>query len=129
MWKIVALALLAGCSSISLRPVNPDHHARKMELTQRLGVGEELLNATLAADQAECDKLDNEVTGFTAATVVIGVLGGGSGLTSVFTDSTPRYATAGTSVGLAAFSALFAYLSTSFAQKYARRCAVNAGGR
>ncbi len=126
---IVLAAILSGCSALSLRPVERNHALRKAEVTQKLGVDEETVNAAVAADQAECDALDNKVTGFTATTVVLAILSGGSGLTSVFTDNTPRYAIGGVGVGLAAGSGLFTYLSTQFAQRYSRRCAVNLGGR
>lgn len=121
--------MLAGCGTLTLRPVQTNHALRKAEVSQKLGVPEETVNAAVAADQAECDALDNKVTGFTATTVVLSILSGGSGVTSIFTDQTPRYATGGVAVGLAASSALFTYLSTQFAQRYSRRCAVNMGGR
>lgn len=126
---LASLLFLVGCGTLSLRPKNPDHFARRAEVAQKLGVDPLVVDAALAADKAACDKLDNTVTGFTATTVVLGVLSGGSGLTSIFTDNTSRYVTGGIGVGLAASTALFTYLATTFSQKYARNCAVNLGGK
>lgn len=126
---LVLFFALSGCGSLTLRPVNPDHHARKVEVSERLGIEEPKLDQTLLAEQAECDSLDNKVLGWTATVVVAGVLSGGSGVTSLFTEQVPRYVVGGVGVVLAAVSALSAYLSTQFAQRYARRCTVNTGGR
>lgn len=125
----VALLLLAGCGGLSLRPVNPNHVQRKAEVTGRLGIDEPNLNQVLQADQVECDRLDNRVLGWTATSIVLGVAGGGSGVTAMFTESTPRYVTGGIGVGMAALTALSAYMSTQYAQRYARRCTVNLGGK
>lgn len=124
----VALAL-SGCAGFSLRPVQRNHALRLAEVRERLGTDDARLAAMLASTQAECDALDAKVTGWTATTVVAGVLGGGSGVTSIFTESTSRYVVGGVGVGLAAVSALSAYLSVHYAQGYARRCAVNTGGQ
>lgn len=124
-----AVLLASGCSSLTLRPVNANHWMRKTEVMARLGVDETALNQLLPAEQAACDKLDGQVTGWTATALVVGVLSGGSGVTSIFTDSTPRYVVGGVGVGLAATAALAAYMSTTLAQNYARKCTVNTGGR
>jgi hypothetical protein len=129
MRVVVVWLFLTGCGSLTLRPVNPDHAARKLEVTGKLGIDEVNLDQVIKEDKAACDALDNKVIGFTATAVTLGVLGGGSGLTSIFTENTPRYAIGGVGVGLAALTALFSYLSTQFASKYARQCAVNVGGR
>lgn len=126
---LTLLAALSGCGSLRLRPVNPDHKARKAEVTQMLTTDENTLNAALKAEQAECDSLDNKVLGWTATTIVAGVLGGGGGVTSILTNDTPRYVVGGLGVGLAAVSALSAYLSTQYSSRYSHRCTVNTGGR
>lgn len=123
------LCLLSGCSSLSLRPVNPDHVARKAEVTRRLGIDETNLNQVLKDDQQACDKLDRTVMGWTGTSVAMGSLAGGSGVTSLFTESTSRYVVGGLGIGLAAFAAVSAYLSTAYASKYSRQCTVNTGGR
>lgn len=124
----LTLVLLSGCS-VSLRPVQRNHALRIAEVTERLGVDQPTLNAALANTQTQCDSLDAKVTAWTATTVVAGVLGGGSGVTSIFTESTPRYVVGGVGVGLAAISALSAYLSVHYSQAYARLCTVNTGGQ
>lgn len=129
MKPLLAILLLSGCGSLTLRPVNPDHHARKVEVSARLGVSEPKLDQTLQAEQVECDTLDNKVLGWTSVTILGGVLSGGSGVTSMFTADTPRYVVGGIGVALAAISALSAYLSTQYASRYAHRCTVDTGGR
>ncbi len=71
---------------------------------------------------AECDKIDSQYVGWTATTVVSGVLSGGSGLSSIFTESTPRYVVGGVGVSLAAVTALSTFMGTHYAQKYTRLC-------
>jgi Zn-dependent alcohol dehydrogenase len=129
MKKLLVLLLLTGCGTLRLRPVNLDHRARKLEVTQTLSTDEERLNTALKAEQSECDSLDNKVMGWTATTIVAGVLGGAGGVTSLLTDNTPRTVTGSVGVGLAAISALSAYLSTQYAQRYSHRCTVNTGGK
>lgn len=126
---VLGCLFTTGCASLSLRPVQPNHALRKAEVAQKLGVDQATIEAAVTADAATCNRIDNTVTGFTATTVVLGVLSGSSGIASIFTDQTPRYVTGGIGVGLAASTALFTYLSTQFAQRYARQCAVNLGGR
>ena len=129
--KLLVLTLLVctGCGTFSLRPVQRDHAKRIAEVKERLGVDDAHLGGMLATEQAECDALDNKATGWVATTIVAGVLGGGSGLTSVFTNDTPRYVVTGTGIALAAVSALSAYMGSHYAQRYSRECAVNVGGR
>jgi hypothetical protein len=129
----LALALwlsfaLAGCGSLSLRPVQQDHVVRMAQVKEMLATDDAHLSVSLASSQVECDAIDARVTAFTASSIVVGVLGGGSGVSSLFTEATPRYVVGGVGVGLAAMSALTAYLTVHYAQLYARRCAVNTGG-
>lgn len=126
---VLLAALAAACSTVRLRPDNPDHAARKLEVTQRLNTDAQSLDAVLKAQQDECDSLDGKVLGWTATAVVAGVLGGGGGVTSLFTESTPRYAVGGVGVGLAAVTALASYLSTQYSARYSHRCTVNTGGK
>jgi len=61
--------------------------------------------------------------------VVLGVLGGGSGVTTAFfDDSTPRYVTGSISIVFGAMGALSGYLSSHYSKKYANRCTDNSGG-
>jgi hypothetical protein len=71
---------------------------------------------------AWCQSLNRRVIGFTATSVGLGAAGGATGLSSIFTGSTNRYATAGTSVGLAILAPIFAYLSNVESQAYTRSC-------
>lgn len=81
------------------------------------------------ATWAECTRLDRDVVGWSATGVVVGVLGGGSGITTAFFDAkTPRYITGGISVTLGALSALSGYMVARSTKKYAERCTVNTGG-
>jgi hypothetical protein len=124
------LAFVAGCSTITLRPVQRDHAIRKAEVSSKLGVDEPTLNATLAADQAECDALDASVTKWTVLSLVAGGLAGGSGLTTIITDNQiTRYVIGGVGIGVAVLTPVFAFMSASYSQKYARRCAINTGGK
>lgn len=103
---LVALTLfLSGCS-----------------LRQRNAVG-----VTALLPFATCAKLDNDVVGLTAASIGIGVLAGGAGLSSVLTDSTPRIIVGGTGVALAVGSGVLTYLSSTYAQRYARGCTTPSG--
>lgn len=130
LWWLLLLWWLTGCAALSLRPVQRDHALRKAEVSQKLGVDAPIIDGALAADQAECDALDGKVTGWTATSVVLGAISGGGGLTTVLTDdTTARYVVGGVGIGVAVLTALSAYLATSYSQKYARRCAVNLGGR
>ncbi len=127
----LGLVLLAfGCGSLTLRPVQTNHALRKAEVSQALGVEPQRIDAALQEDQAACDKLDGQVTGWTAVSVVGGALSGGSGLSTLLTDdATARYAIGGVVIGVAAVTAFSAFWTTHLGQKYARRCAVNLGGR
>ncbi len=130
MTRVAALAALLCCGCLSLRPVQRDHALRKAEVSVRLGVDSPAIDGALAADQAECDALDGKVAGWTAVTVVGGVLGGGGGLTTVLTDDpTARYVVGGLGIAVAAVTALGAYMATATSARYTRRCAVNMGGR
>jgi len=126
---IIVASIFCGCGTLSLRPVQPDHALRKAEVTQKLGVDAPTLDTALAADSAHCNALDNTVTGLTATSIGLGVLSGGSGLTALLTDAVPQKATGGVTLGLAVLTSTFAYLTTSFSQKYTRQCAVNVGGK
>jgi hypothetical protein len=126
--SLVAALLLAGCGHFSLRPVQRDHAIRVAEVKERLGTDDAHLSVMIANTQDQCDSLDAKVTGFTATSIVVGVLGGGSGVTSIFTESTPRYVVGGVGVGLAAMSALTAYLTVHYSQEYAHKCTANVGG-
>ena len=78
----------------------------------------------------ECTGIDKRVVGWTATGVVLGVLGGGSGVTTAFFDeSTPRYVTGTISVVFGATAALAGYLSSVNSKKYADRCTTNDGGQ
>lgn len=82
------------------------------------------------ATWAECSKYDRDVVGWTATGVVLGVLGGGSGVTTAFFDqNTPRYITGSISVTFGALTALASYLGSTASKKYADRCTQNEGGR
>jgi hypothetical protein len=120
--------MLAGCGSLTLRPVQRDHALRMAQVKEMLGTDDAHLSVMVVNSQAECDALDTKVTAFTASSVVAGVLGGGSGVTSIFTESTPRYVVGGVGVGLSALTALTAYLTVRYSQLFARRCTVNTGG-
>lgn len=120
--------LLSGCGTLTLRPMQRNHDERMAEVRARLNTDDAHLSVMLASTQEECDSLDARATGWTASSVVVGVLGGGSGAASLFTDSTPRYVVGGVGVGLSAVSALSAYMSVHTAQQYARKCSVNTGG-
>ncbi len=124
-----AFFFLAGCGTLSLRPVQPDHALRKAEIVQKLGVDAPTLDTALVLDQKQCDSLDNTVTGLTASSIALGVLTGGSGLTALLTDAVPPKATGGVTLGLAVLTSTFAYLTTAFSQTYTRKCAVNLGGK
>jgi hypothetical protein len=124
-----ALVFLGGCGTLTLRPVQTNHALRMSEMTYKLEVPRETLNATIENTQAQCDVLDSRVMGWTGTSIASGILGGGSGLASVFTETTPRYVVGGIGVGLATLAGISAYLSTAYAQKFARRCTVNVGGR
>jgi hypothetical protein len=121
--------LLASCS-ISLRPVQKDHALRRVEIIQKLDVDPVRLDSTLAADKTECDALDGKVTAWTGVSIASGVLAGGGGLTSILTDdSVARYVVGGVGLAVAVVTAVSSYLSTSYASKYSRTCAVNMGGK
>ena len=78
----------------------------------------------------ECTGIDKRVVGWTATGVVLGVLGGGAGVTTAFfDDTTPRYVTGTISVVFGAMTALASYLSVASSKKYADRCTDNQGGR
>lgn len=126
---VIWALLVSGCGGLRLRPDNRNHAERKAEVTQRLNTDPTSLDAVLKAEQQECDSLDNKVLGWTATTIVAGVLGGSGGVTSLLTDSTPRWVTGGIGVGLSALSALSAYLATQYSARYSHRCTVNTGGR
>ena len=78
----------------------------------------------------ECTSIDKRVVGWTATGVVLGVLGGSSGVTTAFFDeSTPRYITGTISVVFGATAALAGYLSSVNSKKYTDRCVENTGGQ
>lgn len=112
----ILLLSIPGCSALYLLPP-----ARQLHPAQAAAVAPMLSSAACAA-------LSREVTAWTATTVVASVLGGGSGVSAIFTAQTPRIAIASTGVGLATLSALSAYLSARFAANYAQGCTVNVGG-
>lgn len=103
-----AIMFLQGCGSISMLP------------RPRRIVGDARVEAV--AVSPACMALDRDVAGFTATSIALGALSGGSGLGSLFTSSTSRYVVGGVGVGLGTFGAVFAYLSTYFAASYARQC-------
>ncbi len=125
---IVIGCSLTGCGGITLRPVQRDHAIRLAQVRALLATDDAHLSVAVSNTKEECDDLDGKVTAWTATGAGLGVLAGGSGLTALFTDSTPRYVTGGVGAGLAAFTAVATFLSTHYAQNYARRCAVNTGG-
>lgn len=128
MLAVVLGWMLSGCGTLSLRPLQRDHIVRMTEVKENLGTDDAHLSVALTNTQAQCDSLDAKVTGLTATSIVVGVLGGGSGVTSIFTESTPRYVVGGVGVALSTLTALTSYLTVHYAQLYARRCTVNAGG-
>ena len=104
---ICALAVLTACSDVhfSLKPDSSLDHMRKLTL-----------------ETPECVALDNKNLGWMATSVVAGVLGGGSGVTSLLTDNTPRYVVSSVGIGLSALAALSSFLSTQYAARYTRQC-------
>lgn len=116
---VALLVLLGGCRHLQPRTC----------LTRRPA------NMTLSfvpppATWAECTGYDKRVVGWTATGVVLGVLGGGSGVTTAFFDqNTPRYITGSISVVFGAMTALSSYMATAASKKYADRCTQNEGGR
>lgn len=78
--------------------------------------------------EAQCAKMNRRVMGFTATAIGLGVAGAATGLPSLFTSNTSRYATAGTSIGVAIASAVFTYLSNAEAAAYAKTCTAGTTG-
>ena len=79
--------------------------------------------------EAECDHLDNKVTGWMATSLAATALGGVSGIvTSVPSDQTSRWIISGVSLLFGATAAVASYLSTHFAARYTKQCTVNIGG-
>lgn len=78
----------------------------------------------------ECKSYDRSVVGWTATGVVLGVLGGGSGVTTAFfDDKTPKYITGTISVVFGAMTALSSYMATAASKRYTDRCTQNEGGQ
>lgn len=78
----------------------------------------------------ECVARNRAAVGWTATGVVLGVLGGSSGVSaSFFNDNTPRYVTGAISLGLGALTALAGFMASYSAKAYAERCTVNTGGK
>lgn len=78
----------------------------------------------------ECSKIDRNVIGWTATSVVLGVLGGSSGgLAASFSESTPRYITGSISAVLSVVGALGGFLGSVYSKQYATRCTTNTGGK
>jgi hypothetical protein len=86
------------------------------------------LSASIEYTQEQCDRIDSRVMGWAATAIATGVLSSGSGISSIFTESTPRYVVGSIGVGLATLAGISSYLSTAYAQKFARRCTINVGG-
>lgn len=135
MWRaglsqqlLILVLWLVGCARF--KPINVNHPEHLQKMAAKLGVEPGKLNWPSLGDQYECDRLDGAATGWTATSVVAGVLGGGAGITTTILDQqTPRWATGSVTVGLAAISALSGYLSTHYAARYTQRCTLNTGGR
>jgi len=107
MRQLFLLIFLSGCGSLTLRPA-VSHNM--------------MLGATALGTPVECDRMDSKYVGWTATTIVAGVLSGSSGLGSIFTESTPRYVVGGVGAGLAAITALSAFIGTHYAQRFTRLC-------
>lgn len=133
---IVSLAVLfvlfflgvSGCGAITLRPVQRDHALRMAQVRQVLATDDVHLNAALTDTQAQCDALDTEVTVLTSLTTGAGILAGASGVSAIFTSSTPRLAVSITGAILAVIGGAMPPFTASASQRFTRRCTVNTGG-
>lgn len=82
-----------------------------------------------ALPQDQCSALDSKVTGWTAASIVVGTLGGSSGVaTTVLADNVPRWVTGSVTVFLSAMAGLSGYLAGHYAAKYSQGCTVPVAG-
>jgi hypothetical protein len=114
MRLVILSVLLAGC--VHLSPQHPK--------------GPMIASPASLSDRIACDRLDNFQIGWTATSVVAGVLGGGGGITTAVLDEhVPRYVTGSFSVFLSASAALAAYMSTTYTKKYTEQCTINTGGK
>ncbi len=86
-------------------------------------------SATALPDEATCADLNRDAVAFSATAAGLGVLAGGSGVSSVLTSSTPRYVVGGVGVGLATMSAVFTYLGSAYSAEYSHTCTTEAVAR
>jgi hypothetical protein len=134
-WLALPVLFLSGCP---LRPMpNPTPRSYLVADASAVPVPPPVTVAPSGANlgaiilsAADCSKLDNEQIGWTAASVVFGVLSGSGGIVaSVFDNSAPRYVVGSVGLTLAAGAALSAYLANTYQHKYVAGCTLNVGGK
>lgn len=74
-------------------------------------------------------KLNDEAIGLMAASIGLGVLAGSSGVTTLFTSSTPRYVVGAVGLALQVGAGVTTALSTLYGTRYAAECTEDDGAR